>query len=374
MEVNENGPLAGLVLSREDASKILKKLNKEVAALEQVGRGFNNLAYYVHTTDGAQYVVRLTGCFWKHFKTESEVAVLQFVNKHTSIPVPEVHCWDAEGQEMGFEYIVMEMMPGRNLWEVWPQLLLEEKLHVTRQVADYFIQMKKCSFPAIGRFRFARKNESTGIVCPLEEKDIVIGEYSPGRGTFASVMGYMVDLFESQLGELAKDIRFASRKEQIPHIREWVTNNISEENLEIHSLLEDVPIVLSHGDFNLRNILVVGTTITGVVDWEWGGAFPLDKDWNDSFDFVREGEEDFHYSEHSPICAKLFMEELTKADGNVEHERFFKGRKVREELYLLIEAIAPWQVQYLGIEETEKALEILNESLPLLLAKGVLYK
>lgn len=35
------------------------------------------------------------------------------------------------------------------------------------------------------------------------------------------------------------------------------------------------PFVFCHGDFHGQNILVSGTDITGIVDWEFAGAYPL---------------------------------------------------------------------------------------------------
>ena len=35
------------------------------------------------------------------------------------------------------------------------------------------------------------------------------------------------------------------------------------------------PIVLHHGDFQGRNILMRGTDIAGIIDWEFAGAYPL---------------------------------------------------------------------------------------------------
>lgn len=35
------------------------------------------------------------------------------------------------------------------------------------------------------------------------------------------------------------------------------------------------PFVFSHGDFHGQNILVSGTTVTAIIDWEFAGAFPL---------------------------------------------------------------------------------------------------
>lgn len=37
----------------------------------------------------------------------------------------------------------------------------------------------------------------------------------------------------------------------------------------------DEPFVFAHGDLHGQNILVSGTTVTAIIDWEFGGAIPL---------------------------------------------------------------------------------------------------
>jgi len=60
----------------------------------------------------------------------------------------------------------------------------------------------------------------------------------------------------------------------------------------------NVPFVLSHGDFELHNV-VIGTdpaqTLT-IVDWEWGGSFPIEYEWAQSYQF---DEDQVHRSYHS---------------------------------------------------------------------------
>jgi aminoglycoside phosphotransferase (APT) family kinase protein len=45
--------------------------------------------------------------------------------------------------------------------------------------------------------------------------------------------------------------------------------------LETSFVAEDEPFVLVHGDFNGRNIIMHGTQVQAVIDWEFAGAYPL---------------------------------------------------------------------------------------------------
>ena len=46
-------------------------------------------------------------------------------------------------------------------------------------------------------------------------------------------------------------------------------------SLEAYYTPVDEPFVLVHGDFNGRNIMMQGTDIVAVLDWEFSGAYPL---------------------------------------------------------------------------------------------------
>jgi hypothetical protein len=45
--------------------------------------------------------------------------------------------------------------------------------------------------------------------------------------------------------------------------------------LEANYTPVDEPFVLVHGDFNGRNVMVQGTDVVAVLDWEFSGAYPL---------------------------------------------------------------------------------------------------
>lgn len=45
--------------------------------------------------------------------------------------------------------------------------------------------------------------------------------------------------------------------------------------LETSFVAKDEPFVLVHGDFHGRNIIMHGTQVQAVIDWEFAGAYPL---------------------------------------------------------------------------------------------------
>ena len=47
------------------------------------------------------------------------------------------------------------------------------------------------------------------------------------------------------------------------------------QQIETIFVAEDEPFVLMHGDFHGRNIIMQGSQVQGVLDWEFSGACPL---------------------------------------------------------------------------------------------------
>jgi 5-methylthioribose kinase len=47
------------------------------------------------------------------------------------------------------------------------------------------------------------------------------------------------------------------------------------QQLETSFVAADEPFVLVHGDFHGRNIIMRGSQVQGVLDWEFSGAYPL---------------------------------------------------------------------------------------------------
>ena len=64
--------------------------------------------YLVTLVDRREVVARVARRFMPRLKTESEVATMNYLREHTSIPVPEVYHYDANPyNRLGGEYILM---------------------------------------------------------------------------------------------------------------------------------------------------------------------------------------------------------------------------------------------------------------------------
>lgn len=77
--------------------------------------GFNKL-YKVECESGL-FLMRITLPVDPKHKTNSEVATILYIRENTNIPVPHVFAFDDSSEnELGFEWILMEMLPGKTLY------------------------------------------------------------------------------------------------------------------------------------------------------------------------------------------------------------------------------------------------------------------
>ena len=91
----------------------------EVAFLAQ--GAFNKL--YKITVADAACLMRVSLPVYPKLKTQSEVATINFIRKETEMPAPQIIAFDADSQNpLGFELILMELMPGVPLRKRWRKI------------------------------------------------------------------------------------------------------------------------------------------------------------------------------------------------------------------------------------------------------------
>ncbi|CAG8474859.1 15618_t:CDS:2, partial [Gigaspora rosea] len=144
------------------------------------------------------------------WKTESEVAVMEYIRLNTNIPVNKVYYWNSfVNNPVGAEYILMEHLPGIRLYDIWRPFNTTKEyiLAVIRNQISYYST-------------FVSKEKQNCLITKYEELCRLVPKYfqDDGNDTFA----------------------------------------------------------LTHGDFHSSNILVNNDEITGIIDWECSGAFPME--------------------------------------------------------------------------------------------------
>ena len=107
------------------------------------------------------------------YKTLSEVATMDWMRHHTSLPVPEIIAHQASQENaIGFEWILMKKIPGNPLADAWKSIEYPAKEQLVQQLATYFSSLFKNQLRGIGNIY----PDSSALSCdgyPSEVKRIV---------------------------------------------------------------------------------------------------------------------------------------------------------------------------------------------------------
>lgn len=171
----------------------------------------------------------------------SEAAVMQFIGKNTSIPVPKVHCSFQSNERT---YIVMSRLPGDPIFLNWSKRSDQSKAKILAQLEQYINEMRALNPPTVG----------IGGINGSKLYDPRIPGGVQGFGPFASVHDFHTFL---------------------SHSIDYSPENPAEVNalLEMYRNSSHSP-RFTHGDLSSQNILVNGDEIVGIVDWTTSGWYP----------------------------------------------------------------------------------------------------
>ncbi|PYI06759.1 kinase-like protein [Aspergillus sclerotiicarbonarius CBS 121057] len=167
-----------------------------------------------------------------------------FVREKTSIPAPIViGSW----QEDGRVFILMKRMPGEPLSEVWPKLKPKEREKIAKQTASYLSQLRDIQNDKIqgvsGRPIFSN------LLFPYKKAN----DPFPPHGPFASD-----DALWADMGVGIKKTFPASMYEDLRRV-----------------MPPAKPYTFTHCDLASDNIMVQDGKVTGILDWEYSGYYPV---------------------------------------------------------------------------------------------------
>ncbi|KAL8970777.1 MAG: hypothetical protein Q9197_003632 [Variospora fuerteventurae] len=177
----------------------------------------------------------------------SEALSMQFIGKHTSIPVPKIYC---AFEHKGRVYIVMEFIRARMVAYGWTSRSEESKAKILKQLKAMVDEMRNLPHPA-----------GMGIanVCG----DSLFDARLPGTtfrfGPFETVEAFHLHVREGLDQERCTTLPLDRQGEILELIKQhegkW-------------------PVRFTHGDLSSLNILARGDEVMGIVDWETAGWYP----------------------------------------------------------------------------------------------------
>ncbi|KAF9277163.1 hypothetical protein BGZ68_009500 [Mortierella alpina] len=355
------GPRKGIFLSFEKAQHLIEFHipGKQLDRLFYFKRGYNNRVYLAQCTDASEYVIRLGGRFWDHKKITNEVLALQLARKALGnvVAVPmvvgastdeaKVHA-DESTRIVPYDYIIMTRLPGVPLDTVWDQLSLTDKTQIVDQVAEIFARLRTIELSAVGNFVIGPTGEPE--VGPLMEG---------GGGPFLSWKDFVAGNIQQEIKNmLGQETNFAETTVHLPRL-EALVHKIQSGQLEAQfgpsqSLAPEFacerPISFLHGDFESRNMLVVGTQIVGLHDFEFAGGFPSEQEWCAGFEWLFARSEDpYDAGEQQKLkdmtkdqheLLDYFLRIMKDKYGLIQFGQGYQEYKVI--LYHLQSNIAPW--------------------------------
>ncbi len=258
----------------------------------------------------AKYLMRVALPVDPFYKTESEVATIEYVRKHSTMPVPRIIAYTSSASnELGYEWILMEKVDGVPLNDVWDIMPFDSKVDLTVEFARFIKQLQACRFPLLGNLYFADIWNQAGYTPILSEYEPAVdvantdigidGEFVVGRmvstrffrdkrlllpahrGPFKTAL----ELVTAETKLLGQRIRHLSASPAADYYSE-VDEQLAEDGTEVLHTFNDLEGVLPrifsatdvsedfkmlwHDDLSGMNILVdpASHKLTGVVDWE----------------------------------------------------------------------------------------------------------
>lgn len=257
-------------------------------------QGAFNKLYKVSTTE-TTCLMRVSLPVDPRYKTESEVATIEYVRQKASMPVPNIIAFDSSNEnELGFEWIMMEMMPGVTLRKGWRKMSWDTKEEIIRRLVQYQARLFDHRFQKIGN-----------IFCQHDQSLQGTGKSHAFTGSF--MLGRMVSLIFFWNDHLNHDVSqgpFASSHDWLKarlqivltDQKQILSESCDEDEIEDAEFAQSVarklidilptvflpnlsasePSILFHDDLSMQNILVdeLGQ-LTAVIDWECVSAVPL---------------------------------------------------------------------------------------------------
>ncbi|KAF8805341.1 hypothetical protein BYT27DRAFT_7104806, partial [Phlegmacium glaucopus] len=213
------------------------------------------------------------------YQVLNEITCISIVSSNCpDIPVPVVHAFATDTSDA---FIAEEYIHGEPLSSCWNRFSETEKGHVAQRIAEIIVDMGEMRFDGIGGF--------TGGKDCLLGPTVEGSKLFKGRSKFHSNNCYDIGPYKS-----TKEYVLACYDKEIYYYTHASASDIDSDLFEDmsverfvaqlrdkRSFLEvnynpvDEPFVLVHGDFNGRNILMGGSDVVAVLDWEFSGAYPL---------------------------------------------------------------------------------------------------
>ena len=198
--------------------------------------------------------------------------------------MPKVISFDNSNKNsIGFEWILMDYTPEQSAFYRWRKMSMDEKITVTKDVADCLMDMVlKSSFNGIGTLQGPAPHAPGRIV----DMDLYYNDhYDPDirRGPFHCTRDYFLSLIKTSIPDWDAELnRSLLNYEQSSAQTDQGYLDLAYRIRRLlpilfpYSSTSAEPTVPWHIDLNLRNIMLdTDNTLSGIIDWEFVPLLPL---------------------------------------------------------------------------------------------------
>ncbi|CAG8671282.1 12581_t:CDS:1 [Cetraspora pellucida] len=337
----------------------------------------NNTPYLVIMRDGSEYVVRLSSPInqihkyskaYTSKRLQSEASIINYVAKHTDIPVPEIYYWNDDNENViGTDFVIMKHLRGIPLCDEWLDLTFEEKQDVLLQIIDILMKLKTLRFPEIGSLYSNECKANDQIVvgeCIFhvfmlsgrdETNNANFGPFTTTRDFLHAALDKEIKFLDGKGGEF-KELWCPIQKQ----LAELFYNHFSDK-------YHDNTFVLCPSELTASKILLDRdfdnkVFISGFLAWDCTGSLPMeclfqDPTWirNNNSDSLKYSDE--RKSENLQL-QYFFCQELYSRDPDIE---FICRDEVRILFFTIIlrQFLYPWSIS----EFMQELHEIIEEEL-----------
>lgn len=255
-----------------------------------MAQGAFNKLYLVQAAGQDDLILRVSLPVDPRFKTQSEVATLEWMSRNTELPVPKVMLHDASRHSrISFEWILMSKLPGEVWATRWQSMAYATKEQLVKKFCRYASHVFRKQCRGIGNIHSSSPSAEVGRIVSMHFFwDHRIHEDVP-RGPFKTTRDWMqARLMLSSRESHGKIAKYSAQSEMGSDNEDDLHD--AQQTLDIIKKLQPLVDVvfppaqdpepeatmLFHDDLSLHNILVDRDgNLTGVVDWECVSALPL---------------------------------------------------------------------------------------------------
>lgn len=143
-------------------------LHAPCVRVEKLTRGTNHEIFLLRfeppsTQCGATCIARFSREHDEHHAKvdAAELHTLRFLKAHTSLPVPTIFLARLDLKNgTGAPFLLMERLPGRALYKIWPEMSMVQKICAVEQVAAVVSQLGAFEFGTIGSLEASDSDDS----------------------------------------------------------------------------------------------------------------------------------------------------------------------------------------------------------------------